>query len=86
MNPLTTPLSAHQCAVLHCIATEQLVRALSVATEVEGMKAANAQFPESQPHMEDAFARKAAQMRGFADYLSGCLSSHIEIAQDASRP
>lgn len=79
---MTPTLSPHSCAILHTLGTENVLRAMSIMVEVEGMKAANAQFPENQPHMQEAFDRKAAQIRGFADYLSGCLSSHLRIAEE----
>ncbi len=85
-KPALTPDSA---AVLHTIATEQLVRAMSIMVEVEGMKAANAacaldgRYPA---HSSGCFEDKAERIRGLADYLSGCLFSHAALARGEGEP
>lgn len=74
-------MSPSSQAILHTVSTEALIRAMSIMVEVDGMKAANAQFPDSQPHSAGAFDAKAARLRSFADYVSGCLSSHAALTQ-----
>ncbi len=74
-------MTADSHAILHTICTETLIRAMSIMVTVDGLKAANAQFPENQPHGADRFAVEADRLRGLADYVSGCLSSHAHKEQ-----
>ena len=41
----------------------------ALITEVEGMKAANSQYPQDQPYSENKFNDKAREMRCLAEQI-----------------